>query len=267
MTRLVADAPTTLTCDFRAGDGAEVTVTATGAVAGVLVDEAPASFVEDVGADLSRWGYDLSGWPTPDQVTLVWSYPGGTSQQTVDVVGALYATVADVRAHPSIDDSARWSDAQIDEQLERVESVVEDYCKRSFVPRVSVVTRRLRSPDVINVPKPPLRDILSATVAGGAASTIEADSDVTIYLPSEGRWTLVIEHGDDRPPTAVSEAVVAATARRLIDGFGQGVRNTRTQVAEDVSYLVQQQSARHDRPFGIPSVDSVLELHRFQVVG
>lgn len=202
-----------------------------------------------------------------DLLEVQWWSPTAIETDHVAVVGASYVTPADFRDLRMPTDA---SDLLLADVVDEVIDRTERYCRQSFVPRLTDdVVAGDGNPWLWLHPR--ARTVRRAEIDGRPVDTTGWQVSPTgrvhtgLAVPAGARVQVLYEHGMDQPPGDL-RAALAAAARQLVSERMQGAGQQRREFAEGASWLIATADPARDRPFGMPLVDSVLRLHRWQEV-
>jgi hypothetical protein len=207
-------------------DSATVTITRDDGT--VLVTDDPTA---DAGTGVFSYTFTTAQAASLDLFDVAWTATFNGSPQTihtyVEVVGGFLFTEAEARAVKPLDDTNKYTDAEIIAGRTLAEAALEDACGLSFVPRYfREKVDGLGVGDVL-LTKPRPLTITAATVDGTALSAdqladLELYRDGRVYNPSgwaEGRRNVVLTGtaGFQFPPPRVGRACLLLAKRFLVD--------------------------------------------------
>ena len=138
--RIVAGTAATLTWqavdqDGEPADPGTTTVAVAGSAGTVVLAAGTATTVSGTARTVSIPAQSL------DQLTVTWTGATATATATVDVVGGVYFSAAQLRAdQTAVIDSARFTTAMIVEARTIAETVFEQRTHTAFLPRFAVLT-------------------------------------------------------------------------------------------------------------------------------
>lgn len=214
-----------------------------------------------------------------DLLTVTWTDAGDTSAHTtlVEVVGGYYFSVARARAaEPSLQDTVKYSAADVEAKRREVEDEAEDICGVAFVPRYRYVTLDGTGTSCLFLPDTLPRTLRSVTVSGTAwtqdqlddvmlsgAGRLALDSGVWTY----GRGTVVVgyEHGYDRPPTGLAAAALTRLRSRLNMAKSDIPDRAERYVGTEGGVFALSMPGQFKT--GLPDVDAVYERYSMRVPG
>lgn len=208
-----------------------------------------------------------------DRLSVVWSIGGVVRGETrVDVVGGVYASVADVVAlQPAL---TQVPPATIRRAVTTIEATVDNVCDTAFVPRFGTSRLYARTVGELAVDVFDLRRLRWAYTTVGTTRTdiVAASLDESVVDPSgviTGRWwytgadiTVGYEYGQDAPPADLVEAVALAVRRRVLSsssGLDDRAMSYTTPEGVNVSLVTP---GLGPWVTGIPEVDQVLQRRR-----
>lgn len=195
------------------------------------------------------------------------STSSGVGTPSESPVATPYFTVSELRArYPDITE-ARWSDDDVEEMRDTAESAIEEACGVAFTPRTETVTLSGSGSLLLELGRPRLRTVASATDSGDAMTL----TDLAIVPPSSaylpGTWTsgvsnlsVTFTHGYDSPPLRVKQAAMMLTKAWLVQG---PIDERLMSVATEEGILRQATPGFSGSEFGIPEVDQVVKRYRW----
>jgi hypothetical protein len=182
-----------------------------------------------------------------------------------------YFTLAELRALPDMNDSARYTDARVESAAAYIVSVIERVVRASFVART--VTDEVHDGGTYDIV---LRNshVLSATSAtvGGVAVTntlsvlggvlqqyAPGATSPTLWTAGSRNVKVTYEAGYSVvPPADIKEAALQGTRARLLSKDSQAsIDDRRTSMTTELG-TVQYVIAGENRPTGYPEVDAVI---------
>lgn len=215
-----------------------------------------------------RWTVELGAdeLADVDRLTVEWHVDDDwieTSQ--VDVLGAPYLLVSQLAAQPGMSavDPTTLAGA-IAETVDRAET----YCRQAFVPRLETTVTSGTGYHFLWL-KPNLRTIRRAIIDGTevdtSAWTPDPDGrvDAGRIIAAGARLEVTYTHGWDQPPSDLRDALLTAAVQVTHDRLNTH-RPSRPEFAEGTTWVIATADPERGRPFGIPSVDAVLRLRRFE---
>jgi hypothetical protein len=224
--------------------------------------------------------------PQLDGLVCTWSIGGVAARTTnVDVVGAYFASVAEIRASdPTLADELKYTDARIIDVRRSAEDMFEKVCGRAFVPRYDMLRTHGTNSTELSLPVPNLRRVRAATVYGrGSAVAMTLTATQLGYIPANiqglavrtdgipwyDMWAgdnvvIEYEHGWDRPPADLLRQWFR-WVRWELNSTTTGVpdRATSFSVTEGGSYSLAT-PGKGNSITGIPDVDVALRRHMFR---
>jgi hypothetical protein len=215
-----------------------------------------------------------------DMLTATWTDAGDTSVTTTrhEIVGGYYVSIAAIRALKNLDDTSKFTDAELVAARWWFEDLVEQYTATAFVPRYGRLWMSGTLTASLLPPVGPLRSLRSArsytdatNYTAFSASEL-ADVHVepwSLYRRTLGAWPygttnllLEVEYGHDRPTADIREAALIAIRSHLLnDQTGRPMLS----VSDGEGGTTRFATPGADRPTGIPDVDSVLNRYRMPV--
>jgi hypothetical protein len=217
-----------------------------------------------------------------DRLTAVWSNGDGVLATTLhDMVGGFYCTVAEMRADTVLSSVVKHPTVSLLSDRLEVESMLDDACRRSFVPRFYTEVLSGTGTGVLQLLQADLREVAWAQYWTGTAW---ADLSVTVAeIPADpfGRAVLrddVWPCGDsnirvgyrfgwDRPPADLRRAVVKAVqSRRTGDNSGIPSRAISVQGTE-LGNVVLATPGLGKWITAVPEIDEVINRYRRRNLG
>lgn len=184
-----------------------------------------------------------------------------------------YFTLAELRAQPDLDSSAKFSDPALTEAGEFIQGVVERVCDTSFVPREVVETLDGTGREGLRVRTPWVLEVVSVVIAGVTTTGEEyfVDSGV-IERRAIGSWSMLTWPLGRRnikitykagysatPPPDLKDAMLQGARYRALSRAAYSAQNDRALSLTNEYGNVQLASANDtNRPTGLPEVDSVI---------
>lgn len=200
-----------------------------------------------------------------DQLTATWSGASASGTTTVDVVGGVYFTTAELRAaEATVSVIADFPTALCIEKRLEVETVFEDRTGTAFVPRFKILTPDRRG--LIGVSG--LRSIRWLQYWDGTfiddATTIAQATEISASWvrcqSSIAKLGVVV--GFDRPPADVIDKSMLY-ARHLLTGSTSGIdMRVLAQSAPDGSMVQLASPGRSFYVTGLPEIDEVLKNYK-----
>lgn len=197
-----------------------------------------------------------------DVLTAIWSSGGvALATTTHEVVGGVYATLAEIRAvEDSLAGTTDFTDVTLRRCRSEVEATIEQVTHQAFVPRFSVVEvpagRPLR---VVN-----LRSVRWSRIAPNDDVWVDTDplwDPFGQFVNADARALVGVEHGLDAPPYDLKRAAMIAVRRQA--GLSRSAVSSRA-----LSYTTPQgEVQRFPTPglgpwiTGIPDVDEVIRRY------
>lgn len=257
----------------------EVTVTVTRDDGTALVTGATATH-----PTFGRYEYQLSPQTNLDRLTLQWTgtfsgvYQPAAATTYVDIVGAYYVSLTDLRAEPTLADTNKFTVSKLITARQWFETLAEQYCGQAFVPRYKRIRISGDGSSTLLL-DPNIRTVRSVTTYTSATeyTTFTADELAGIDIDPVGvltRWSatwpygnrnieIVYEHGMDACPGDLADAALDATRRHLLENQ---TGRTVLSVADDLG-VTRYSTPGMGRPTGYAEVDSVLNRYRMVSVG
>jgi hypothetical protein len=210
-----------------------------------------------------------------DVLTLVWTATFAGQPQTfvdtVEVVGDVYFTIADLRAFApqAVGNTTTYPDSRIVEMRTTVEQTIEEAVGFAFVPRYS---RDILSGDTtgwLRVRHQPVRAVRSVTDTGvaftaGDLAAVSFDGSF-LYGASwtSGYGNLIVgyEYGLDRPPERVKRAAMLLAKSWLVATPVDDRTATFTSVEGGGTYALVV-PGRNGSIVGLPEIDAVIQQYR-----
>lgn len=206
-------------------------------------------------------------------LVLLWAGTAGgrlqTYSQTVDVVGAHYATIVELRAMPGMSSPDQYPTARLALARDEYADIVESYRGVSFVPRLAVETFRGVGQTSHLLSMLPVRTIRSVTVdavaidpvdyAVGSYGLLWSDTVAFTYTQGSGEnVTVAYEHGEDGPPEVLRHGCreyVRAVCKRETSGVDRDIIR---QSVEGMSMQYSTPDFARGRPTGYLEVDRLI---------
>lgn len=277
MKRARIDTPVTLSASFYDSDGealvdpGTVTVTITRSDGTTLVTGAATG-----GTGAAPRTYSLAAQTRLDHLTAVWtgSLGGRRITTNVEVVGAFFAELAEIRALDALTSATSYPTAKLERARTQAEQAFEDVTGVAWVPRHARETV-----DGTGLPRLALahqqpRELLAVTIDGTAAADLTAfrlypyaaiERVAGAIWPREtsgGGRNVVVEytHGFDEPPGDLKEAFLVYVRDRLLMGNSRIPDRASLMTTDFGTFnLVTAGGARYT---GLPDVDAVLQRYR-----
>lgn len=278
-TQVLRDTGTNLTVTFYAdavavdADGV-VTVTITKTDGTALATDAATTH-----GSTGQYSFALADQADLDYLTVVWTgvFGGLTQTQTdyVEIVGAYYFTLAELKAQPNM--GAKTA-AQLSTARRWFETTFESFTGSSWIPRYKRIRADGTGSNVLVLPDTPIRSLRKVRVYSNTTTYTDytadelADIDLnygiatrrTLGVWARGTTNTVVdyEYGHDYPPEDIKQAgLVAARVFLMGDNVGDRVYSIQTDVG-----IAFQSTPGKNRPFGIPFADEVANRHAGQNV-
>jgi hypothetical protein len=220
-----------------------------------------------------------------DMLTATWTNGTTTTTTRIEVVGAFYASVRQMRdSDPVLDDSRKYPSATLVGARRAVEAEFENVCGVAFVPRYRRVRLSGTGMEQVVLPDPMVRSVRSVRVydTDGAYEAFTqtelgmldvADSGIVTRTDGDvfeyGDLNVVVEyeHGHDRPPADLADAFYLRL-RDVVNRAHRGVPDRAQSFTSDVggtySLVV---AGRGGSITGIPDVDVALRRYMRHVPG
>lgn len=217
-----------------------------------------------------------------DRLTAVWTGPNGVlATARYDIVGGYYATVADMREDTVLGSAVKHPVASLVKDRTEVESMLDDACRRAFVPRFYSEVLSGSGNDTLSLVQADLREVVWAQRWTGDA-WVDLALDVT-EIPADpfglavGRryvWPCGVNnirvgyrYGWDAPPADLRRAVVKAVeARRSGDNSGIPSRAISVQGTE-LGNVVLATPGLGRWITAVPEIDEVINRYRRRNLG
>jgi len=217
------------------------------------------------------------------QLVAVWTGPDGVLGTTRhDVVGGYYCTVAEMRADTVLGSVSKHPAAALISDRTEVESMLDDACRRAFVPRFATEILSGTGRALLQLANGDLRDVVWAQYWTGAAwqdmavtvTDVPADPFGRAVLRAGAYWPcgennirVGYRYGWDAPPADLRRAVVKAVeARRTGDNSGIPSRAISVQGTE-LGNVVLATAGLGKWITAIPEVDEVINRYRRRDLG
>lgn len=254
-----------------APDSATVTITRADGTA--LVTDAPTT---EAGVGTVTYTLTPADTATLDTFTVLWKASFGGQVQTykefVEVAGGFLFSLADARAVPPLNDTAKYPAKKVTATRTLVEQALEDACGVAFVPRFTLETFSGKGSTTIMLSQPKVRAVRSITrddvaVTGSDLTSAKVAGTGVVYWPSVwsagySNFTVGYEHGYDGAPERVKRAALKLTKNWLIEG---PVDDRATSMStEDGTFSLVTPGVR-GALFGIPEVEAVVQQYGMHV--
>lgn len=243
---------------------------------GTEVVAAGTSTTDEAGTGIYSYVLNPGHTADLDRLTARWTATIGSSvtlTTTVEVVGAFYFSLAELRAMPNLSDTAKYTTAELTTARDWITDLIDREVGTSFVARYARDTQDGSGTDemILSTPYP---SAVASVKVDGVAFTSEELADLHIY--SDGR--LVRDSGsfatgkrnvDIRyeaglavcPEDLKRAALVAARHRLLRNENSQGTPAGARSVATDVgTFSLSFPGPNH--PTGIDEVDEVIMAYK-----
>lgn len=256
--RAFVTTPATLAHRFTVVPAGAVTATFT-RHDGTVAHTGPATV--DAATGVATIDVPASAFPDVDLLTGRWEAAGGHVE--TDEVSV------DLRPYVSVADLGEADEIVAGAVLEQVERRIEKHCKVAFTPRYAVDHTVGRGLAAVPLSWPLIREVRQVLVDDVPIDP--ADVDVRSFGLARRHGSFVTGqplevgyvHGHQAPPADLADAARDAAVQLLHEAKSRHSVK-RAQFAEGASWLIATASPAHGRLFGIPTIDSVIELHREQ---
>jgi hypothetical protein len=219
--------------------------------------------------------YTLAPQSVLERFQIVWegTFGGVVQRQTsfVEIVGAYYVALADIRALQGLSDTTAFPNAKLAESRQWFEDKAEEFCGVSFVPRYARDVLDGSGSRKIELKHQRPRTLISAKFDGAAQTTTTWDLYESGYIISSGTFPwgyrnieLIYEHGFDGPNSAMRDAALTAIRDNAL-GLASGIPPQATEVRQEFTTIALS-TPGPNQPTGIPSVDQVLVDQRVPMV-
>lgn len=268
------------TSDGEPGDPGVVTVSVTRADGTVLHEDEATT---ETGSAPRKFALAADDVAVLDELTAQWK-SGGTEIAVTKaaVVGGVYCTIAEAKAfNPNLNNE---TDTDIQAGLRSAENKIEEWCKRAFVPRVTVERVDGQGDTRLKLRWANLRTVKWARVYSNATAYTELTASELAAIPSstgpvatrtDGQvWPsgnrnveLCYEHGHDQPTTSIAR-VSAFVAQQDLQRAQQGIDPQAVQYfpAEGGSVMLAQ-AGRKGVMTGIDWMDEILKTSKWKPIG
>lgn len=214
-----------------------------------------------------------------DRLSVVWTGTvSGIVQRHetwVDIVGAHYLTVPQIRAEPGLSDLTRFPLARVLDVRDAVSDLVEDYCGVAFVPRYEREAHVGTGSERLIVRRLHGRTVRAVTVSGATQDatgfTIDDHGVVTWMsgvFTAGAAVVVAYEHGLDAPPESLRREMLAEIRARLL------AREVRTPVdaisetsPDGVTVRFSTPDLSAGRPTGNMRLDAVMNALAHRIPG
>lgn len=277
ITRVRVDTPATLAVTFYDSEGevaidpGVTTVTITRSDGTAVVTAAATT-----GTGAAARTYPLAAQVRPDHLTVVWTGSVGGRRVTseVEVVGAFYAELAEIRALDALSNTANYPTAKLARARHQAEDVFEDVTGVAWVPRHARELLDGTNEVRLRLAHQQPRSLIAVSVAGVVQADLTAfrlypyaaiERVAGATWPSEvsgGGQNIVVEylHGFDAPPADLREAFLVYVRDRLLMGNSR-IPDRASLMSTDFGTF-NLVTAGGQRYTGLPDVDAVLQRYR-----
>lgn len=254
---------------IRDSDGSDVVPAGTATIAGAVAD--------------GKYTFNLTPAHTAelDLLTAKWTatingVAQGALETYVEVVGAFYVTLAEIRALKNLSETSKFTTPELQAARAWFEDTFERFTGVAFVPRYakhSVDGSGIDSLVLHDYNVTRIRSVVDAdrndTWTQARLDAIRPDDSGVVNLAPDGsvfavgtrNLTIAYEHGHKAPSEDVRQAALVAIRDKLIgDQTGNRVYSIETERGvERIS------TPGRDSPFGLPFVDAVAVAYRHKV--
>jgi len=252
--------PDAATVTITRDDGTDVVTASPATEAGTGVVTFPVTPL--MTAELDRW-------------TVKWTATVDGQSQTfteiVEVAGGVLFTVAQARALKPLNDTAKYSTADILDARTMVETALEDACGVAFVPRYD--RRVFSGSGKTTMLLPPRTRVIRSVSNDGVAVGVSGLESMRflptgeLYYPSVWTWgygnlEIAFEHGHDFPPPRVVQAALLYAKNFLVKG---PIDDRTTSVSSEDGTFALSTPGMRGATVGIPEVDAVINQYSMQV--
>jgi len=221
-----------------------------------------------------------------DRLTATWTVSGvAVATTNVDIVGGVYASVATIRATDTVLASVTVDPtATLTRARTAAEQLFESVTGVAWVPRFDVVRLNGTGTSRILLPWPQLRRVrwcriysdatTYTSLTAGELAAIPADpagvavrTDLGVWPAGAANIEIGYEHGYDRPPQDIVDALVKTVrrgARRFDNGLPDNATSLQLTDVGSVSLATPGIGSWHT---GIPEVDEVLKRRSHRTPG
>jgi hypothetical protein len=274
--RVLKSSSPTISATF--ADLSEQPVDPSPATATVTITRADGSAVV-TGAPTTRTGtgvftYTLSPSQTAqlDNLTASWTSALGTITTAVEVVGGHACSLAEIRARSqALTNTTNYPDSKLIAARNLAEQAFEDVANVAFVPRYALESVDGRGTTFLMVTHRKVQVVRSASIAyyGYPATVLTTDDLAAVrvtglrrlqwtsqWSPGYRNVTVGYEHGYDRAPLRVAQAVALLAKNWLLTG---PIDDRALQLAADGATMSLLTPGVRGSHFGIPEVDQALK--------
>lgn len=225
--RIYRGVAASLSARSRSQDGEPVAFSGAPTVSVTAADGTLITSGTATGTDPATFALSAAQTADLDVLTVTWTDGSTVITTVVEIVGAVYFTVADARAFGKpLDNSTDFPDAKILDYRAAVESEAEAIMRRAFVPKYRHVTLTGRGVDRLLLPDDMIRSVrsigewdtdktvLTAYAAGDlVALSVESWGAITrtnggVFTSGDANVVVGYEYGADGPPRELKEAML-----------------------------------------------------------
>ena len=265
--RIVAGTAATLTWqavdqDGEPADPGTTTVAVAGSARTVVLAAGTATTVSGTARTVAIAAQSL------DQLTVTWTGATATATATVDVVGGVYFTTAQLRAdQTSVIDTVRFTTAEIVEARTITETIFEQRTRTAFVPRFAVLTSTRGS----KIARTGIRAVRWVQTVDDTYYTTAADIEDLVTITQAGLdcaqsvERVGLSYGFDACPADVRKAAMLYTRHILAEAAASGIdmRAIATSAPDGQAFGAVTPN-RANAVTGIESVDEVLRAYYYR---
>lgn len=223
---------------------------------------------------------------TVNYLTVTWTgtMTGGQTQvytQQVEVVGAHYCTIPELRAMPALSDPNKFSTQLLMDMRDEFEDTVERICGVAFVRRYQYDTLDGKGTDLLRLNRLRPRTVLSVTVNGTAETVTDFDllelgkicwRKDSFPFPDtvNGRRNCKIayEHGYDAPPPQLKRQALQVIRADCLAQVAAGIPNNAISSTFDGTTIrFSTPDPSKDRYTGVIALDPILYQLRETYLG
>lgn len=238
---------------------------------------AAATVTQSDATDLGNYQAALTTTHTSqcDRLQITWTATVAAQTQVytdvVEVVGAHYCTIPELRAMPSLDDTDKFPTALLRAMRDEFEDKVESICSTAFVPRYERDVRDGLNSRKLSLSRRNIRSVLSVKINGAVISeTFDTRNRGEILRRGDvfpvpdsvngyGNVSIAYEHGYSAPPPQLKRAALQTIRMDLLAQVAHGVPdNAISQVFDGTTIRYSTPDPMNGRPTGVLALDPIL---------
>lgn len=209
-----------------------------------------------------------------DELAVTWTADVGGYQRTfsevVEVVGAHYCSIADIRDEPSMADVQQFPTAKLIEIRNDVEQLIEDALGWALVPRFRRQSFYGDGSDRVVLPTPKPSSVLFVSIDGTSVSTanfeIDAYNNELVYTDgtftktTDGAPNVVVAwvHGESAPAPKIRTEAIRLIRNEAMARITDQPTNQISQIFEGTTIRFSTPDPANNRPTGILTLDPII---------